>query len=158
MIPPKAVSGEITLIELKPVIIPPFVLHLTVSWPNTCRANTSRRSRRRSRRRRRRSPRLRWPDLARSCPILPARILASGAVLILAAVTTPVRVRSEGNRRRYAEDSGAAERGDGHEGRGKAPAMKVNRLFATAGVGEVLPLNSACCCAMKMPDAAYDLQ
>ena len=52
---------------------------------------------------------------------MPARILASGAVSILAAVTTPVRVRGEGNRRRYAEDGGAAERGDGHEGRGEAP-------------------------------------
>jgi len=50
---------------------------------------------------------------------LPARILASGAVSILAAVTTPF-VCGEGNRRCDAEDGDAAERRDGLEGRGEA--------------------------------------
>ena len=48
--------------------------------------------------------------------------------------------------------------GTGSKDAAKRCAMKVNRFFATAGVGEVLPLNSAYCCAMKMPDAAYDLR
>ena len=90
--------------------------------------------------------------------ILPARILANGAVSILAAVTTPfasvVRVTGTAIPKMVVQPSA----GMGSKDAAKRCAMKVNRLFATAGAGEVLPLNSACCCAMKMPDAAYDLR
>ena len=90
--------------------------------------------------------------------ILPARILASRAVSILAAVTTPsapaVRVTGAAMPKMVVQPSA----GVGSKDAAKRRAMKVNRLFATAGAGEVLPLNSACYCAMKMPDAAYDLR
>ena len=90
--------------------------------------------------------------------ILPARILANGAVSILAAVTTPfasvVRVTGAAMPKMVVQPSA----GTGSKDAAKRCAMKVNRLFATAGAGEVLPLNSACCYAIKMPDAAYDLR
>jgi hypothetical protein len=107
------------------------------------RANTSRRSRRR--RCRRRNP-------VFAGLILPARILANGAVSILAAVTTPFAsvVRVTGAAMPIVVQLSA---GMGSKDAAKCCAMKVNRLFATAGAGEVLPLNSACCYAIKMPDA-----
>jgi len=65
MIPSKAVSGEVPLIELKPRITPPFMPHLARPIANHLRrlgrVNTSRRSCCR----RRRNPRLCRPDLAR---------------------------------------------------------------------------------------------
>ena len=145
MIPSKPESGENPLIELKPGIIPPFMPHLARPMAKHMRrlgrANTSCR---------------RNPCLVGL--ILPARILASGAVSILAAVTTPfasvVRVTGAATPKMVVQPRA----GTGPKDAAKRCAMKVNRLFATVGAGEVLPLNSACCWAMKMPDAAYDLQ
>ena len=75
------------------------------------RANTSRRSRRR--RHRRRNLRLCRSDLAR-------QDTSQRGGIDPRSRNNAVRVRGEGNRRRDAEDGGAAECGDGLEGRGEA--------------------------------------
>ena len=75
------------------------------------RANTSRRSRRR--RHRRRNLRLCRSDLAR-------QDTSQRGGIDPRSRNNAVRVRGEGNRRRDAEDGGAAECGDGLGGRGEA--------------------------------------
>ena len=113
IIPSKAVSGEVPLIELKPRITPPFMPHLARPMAKHMRrlgrANTSRRSRRR----RCRNPRLCRPDLAR-------QDTSQRGSIDPRSRNNAARVRSEGNRRRDAEDGGAAECEDGLEGRGEA--------------------------------------
>ena len=111
------------------------------------RANTSRRSRRR----RRRNLRLCRPDLAR-------QDTSQRSGIDPRSRNNAVRVRGEGNRRRDAEDGGTAERGDGHEGRGEAPRHEGERVVRDGRRGRGLAAERAYCCAMKMPDAAYDLQ
>ncbi|OCK95882.1 uncharacterized protein K441DRAFT_676255 [Cenococcum geophilum 1.58] len=114
MIPSKAVSGEVPLIELKPRITPPFMPHLARPIANHLRrlgrVNTSHRSCCR----RRRDPRLCRPDLARQDTSQQGGIDPRSR-------NNAVRARGEGNRRCDAEDGGAAERRGGLEGRGEAP-------------------------------------
>ena len=73
---------------------------------------------------------------------MPAGILASGAVSILAAVTTPfafvVRVTGAAMPKMVVQPSAGTDTKDAAKHR----AMKANGLFATAGAGEALPLNA----------------
>lgn len=103
MIPSKAVSGEVPLIELKPRITPPFMPHLARPMAKHMHR----------RRRRRHNPRLCRPDLA-------LQDTSQWGGIDPCSRNNAVSIRGEGNQRRDAEDGGAAECGDGLEGRGEA--------------------------------------
>lgn len=89
--------------------------------------------------------------------ILPFRICWKGAVLIFAATTTPFPFMVCWTRLVMLTLKIVEQPNDGTGPKLVANrlAKKVKRLFATAGAGEVVPVNKAWFWAMKSADAAY---